>query len=48
VLPWNRVLSNSRSIFQTSYEHVLVAVAVCTLFVCSSDRSDRLTSPSKN
>jgi hypothetical protein len=26
VLPWNRVLAGSMSIFQTSYEHALVAL----------------------
>jgi hypothetical protein len=30
MLPWNRVLTSSRSIFQTSIGHVLVALAVIT------------------
>jgi hypothetical protein len=49
--PWNRVLTSSMSIFQTSREHVLVALTVstfCTGHVLGSDRSDRLASPSEN
>jgi hypothetical protein len=30
VLPWNGVPTSSRSIFQTSCEHVLVSLTVCT------------------
>jgi hypothetical protein len=52
MLPWNRVCpTSSMSIFQTSREHVLVALTVSTFYaghVLSSDRSDRLTSPSEN
>jgi hypothetical protein len=51
ILPWNRVLTSSMSIFQTSREHVIVALTVstfCAWHVLSSDRSDRLASPSKN
>jgi hypothetical protein len=29
MLPWNRVLTSSTSIFQTSREHVLVVLTVC-------------------
>jgi hypothetical protein len=29
MLPWNRVLTSSISIFQTSREHVLVVLTVC-------------------
>jgi hypothetical protein len=49
MLPWNRVQTSSMSIFQTSREHVLVALTVGTFFACyvlSSDRSDRRASPS--
>jgi hypothetical protein len=51
MLPWNRVLTSSTSIFQTSLEHVLVALTVSTFCAChvlGSDRSDRLASPSEN
>jgi hypothetical protein len=51
MLPWNRVVTSSLSIFQTSREHVLVALTVSTFCAChvlSSDRSDRLASPSEN
>jgi hypothetical protein len=44
MLPWNRVLTSSMSIFQTSCEHVLVVLTVCAwgaVSVLSSDRSDR-------
>jgi hypothetical protein len=50
MLPWNRVLTSSISIFQTTREHVLVALTVSTFCAChilSSDRSDRLASPSE-
>jgi hypothetical protein len=50
MLPWNRVLTSSMSIFQTSCEHVLVVLTVCAwraVSVLSSDRSDRLASPSE-
>jgi hypothetical protein len=49
-LPWNRVLTSSISTFQTSCEHVPVALTVSTFCAChvlGSDRSDRLGSPSK-
>jgi hypothetical protein len=48
MLPWHRVLTSSMSIFQTLFEHVLVALTVSTFCAChvlSSDRSDRLASP---
>jgi hypothetical protein len=51
MLPWNRVLTSSMSIFQTSREHVRVALTVstfCACYVLSSDRSDRLASHSEN
>jgi hypothetical protein len=52
MLPWNRVLTSSTSIFQTSCERVLVALTVCACraveFVLGSDGSDRLASPSEN
>jgi hypothetical protein len=50
MLPWNRVLTSSMSIFQTSCEHVLVVLTVsdgALSTVLSSDRSDRLASPSE-
>jgi hypothetical protein len=50
MLPWNRVQTSSMSIFQTSREHVLVALTAITLralSVFSSEYSDRLASPSK-
>jgi hypothetical protein len=50
MLPRNRVLTSSMSIFQTSCEHVLVVLTVCAwraVSVLSSDRSDRLASPSE-
>jgi hypothetical protein len=50
MLPRNRVLSSSMSIFQTSLGHVLVALTgstFCACHVLSPDRSDRLASPSE-
>jgi hypothetical protein len=49
-LPWIRVLTSSMSTFQTSCEHVPVALTVSTFCAChvlSSDRSDHLASPSE-
>jgi hypothetical protein len=48
--PWNRVRTISMSIFQTSCEHVLVAlteIKSLAFSAFSSDRSDRLASPSE-
>jgi hypothetical protein len=37
-LPWNRGLTSSMSIFQTSGEHVLVVPAVCACALSTSDK----------
>jgi hypothetical protein len=51
MLPMNRVQTSSMSIFQTSPEHVLVALTVSTFWAChvlSSYRSHRKSSPSEH
>jgi hypothetical protein len=51
MLPWNRVLTSSTLIFQTSPENVLVALTVRSFapaLVLPSDRGHRLASPSEN